>query len=57
MYFDNFEFYYICERTHADDCFADNCKVCDMCRFQWEHGYIPENNQGLLRTVYAEGEV
>lgn len=57
MYFDNFEFYYICEMTPVKNCFEDDCEVCDICNFLYDHGYIYEHNTGLLRTVYAEGEV
>ena len=57
MYFDEFKYYYICETTPIKDCFEDNCKVCDMCNFLYDYGYIYKYNTGLLRTVYAEGEV
>lgn len=57
MYFDEFEFYYICETTPIKDCFEDDCEMCDICRFLYDYSYIHKYNKGLLRTVYAEGEV
>lgn len=50
MYFDNFEFYYICEMTSVRDCFEDDCEVYDICS-------LGDAMTSLLQTVYAEGEV